>query len=58
MIELAAGLVGGLIFGLVIMAAVGLAEWERGFRAGRGDRPARDREVRERLAARYLGRAA
>lgn len=51
------GLLAGFVLGLVLMGAVGIAEFERGYRAA-GGRERRDRVVRERLAARALGRAA
>ncbi len=52
------GLIAGFVLGLVLMAALGFVAWERGFRAGNGERQARDRGVRERMAGRYLGRVA
>jgi len=52
------GLVAGFVLGLVLMGAIGLFEWERGYRAGLGERRAQDRVVRERWAQRALGRAA
>ena len=51
------GLFAGFVLGLVIMAAIGILEWERGFRAG-GGRQGRDRVTRERLAAHSLRHAA
>lgn len=57
MAMLMTGLLAGFVLGMAIMAAVAMIEWERGFRAA-GGRAGRDHVVRERLAARALGRAA
>jgi hypothetical protein len=51
------GLLAGFVLGIVIMAGIGILEWERGFRAAGGRRD-RDHAVRERLAAHSLRPAA
>jgi hypothetical protein len=50
------GLFGGFMLGLILMGAIGILEWQRGFRAA-GGRRGRDHAVRERLAA-HLRQAA